>query len=104
MIEGSTFSFEEGKSLGLLHHVWETESHGAFMSKVADYARSFCKPGRATLAVGAIKRAVVSGLEVPLEQGLALERELQAELFASADAKEGLAAHQQKRKPQFEGR
>jgi enoyl-CoA hydratase/carnithine racemase len=104
MIEGSTFSFEEGKSLGLLHHVWETESHGAFMSKVADYARSFCKPGRATLAVGAIKRAVVSGLEVPLEQGLALERELQAELFASADAKEGLAAHQQQRKPQFEGR
>ncbi len=27
-----------------------------------------------------------------LEQGLALERELQAELFASHDAKEGLAA------------
>jgi enoyl-CoA hydratase len=104
MIEGSTFSFEEGKALGLVHHVWETESHSAFMTQVTEYARRFCKPGRATLAVGAIKRAVVSGLEVPLEQGLVLERELQAELFASADAKEGLAAYQQKRKPHFEGR
>ena len=39
-----------------------------------------------------------------LEQGLALERELQAELFASQDAKEGLTAYVQKRKPVFQAR
>jgi hypothetical protein len=39
-----------------------------------------------------------------LEQGLALERELQAELFASADAKEGLSAYGEKRKAAFRGR
>jgi hypothetical protein len=38
------------------------------------------------------------------DQGLALERELQAELFASGDAKEGMTAYGAKRKPQFRGR
>lgn len=103
MCEGSTFSFEEGKRLGLLHHVWETETHAAFLTKVEEYARKFSTPDRASLAVGAIKRAVISGAEMGLEQGLTLERELQAALFASADAKEGLAAYTQKRKPKFGG-
>jgi enoyl-CoA hydratase/carnithine racemase len=39
-----------------------------------------------------------------LEQGLALERELQAELFATEDAREGIAAYVAKRKPSFRGR
>jgi hypothetical protein len=39
-----------------------------------------------------------------LEQGLALERELQAELFASEDAREGLSAYVGKRPPSFKGR
>jgi enoyl-CoA hydratase/carnithine racemase len=54
--------------------------------------------------VGRIKRAVQSGAEVSLEQGLALERELQAELFASEDAREGLAAYVEKRAAAFKGR
>jgi enoyl-CoA hydratase/carnithine racemase len=55
------------------------------------------------MAIGRLKRAVVSGVEMGLEQGLALERELQAELFASHDAQEGLVAFTQKRKPVFRG-
>ena len=39
-----------------------------------------------------------------LEQGLALERELQQRLFASPEAKEGLAAFTQKRDPVFRQR
>ena len=35
---------------------------------------------------------------------LALERELQQQLFQSADAREGLEAYTGKRKPEFEGR
>jgi enoyl-CoA hydratase len=38
------------------------------------------------------------------EQALALERELQAELWASRDGKEGLKAYVEKRKPKFYGK
>jgi len=50
-----------------------------------------------------IKRSVQSGAEVPLEYGLAMEREMQAKLFASKDAKEGIAAYVEKRVANFKG-
>jgi enoyl-CoA hydratase/carnithine racemase len=56
------------------------------------------------MAVGHIKRAVQSGADMSLEQGLALERELQQQLFRSHDAREGLLAFTQKRKPEFRGK
>lgn len=104
MCEGSTFDFDTALTYGIVNEVWEAESHRAFMDKILDYARRFTPPGRAPLAVGRIKRAVQTGAEVGLEQGLALERELQAELFASEDAREGLAAYAEKRKPGFTGK
>ena len=69
-----------------------------------DYARQFTTPGRAAHAVGLIKRSVQTGAEIPLESGLALERELQQQLFQSSDAKEGLDAYVNKRKPDFKGK
>ncbi|HLU39980.1 MAG TPA: enoyl-CoA hydratase/isomerase family protein [Planctomycetota bacterium] len=102
MCEGRNFPAEEALSLGLVHSVLDGDAD-AFRAAVIDYARGFCAPGKAALAVGHIKRAVQSGAEVPLEYGLALERELQARLFASADAREGLAAYVHKRKAEFRG-
>ena len=55
------------------------------------------------MAVGRIKRAVQSGLEAGFGEGLAIERELQQLLFQSDDAKEGIAANLEKRKPKFTG-
>jgi enoyl-CoA hydratase len=101
MCEGATFDFDTALSYGLVNHVWETETHKDFMGRVMEYARKFTPPGRASLAVGRIKRAVQSAGEVAMEQGLALERELQAELFASEDAREGIAAYTDKRAPVF---
>ena len=51
-----------------------------------------------------IKRAVQTGSEIPFESALALERELQQQLFQSEDAKEGLDAYVNKRKPEFKGK
>ena len=68
------------------------------------FAREFTPPNKASRAVGRIKRAVQSGPEAGFGEGLAIERELQQWLFQSDDAKEGIAANLEKRKPKFEGR
>ena len=104
MVEGETFPIERAQELGLVHHVYDASSRDDFVAQVVEYAKRLGPPGKAPLAVGRIKRAVQSGADMPLEQGLALERELQAELFASHDAGEGLAAYVGKRTPRFEGR
>jgi enoyl-CoA hydratase/carnithine racemase len=104
MVEGSTFDADQAAALGLVNDVLDADSADDFRDKVEAYARQFTPPAKASLAVGRIKRAAQSGAEVALEQGLALERELQAELFASEDAREGLAAFVEKRKATFQGR
>ena len=75
----------------------------AWWARVLGYAGKFIPPGKASKAVGRIKRAVQTGAEVSLEAGLALERELQQQLFQSEDAREGLAAFVEKRPARFKG-
>ncbi|NIM51500.1 MAG: enoyl-CoA hydratase/isomerase family protein [Gemmatimonadales bacterium] len=100
MMKGETFSFEKAQEMGLVNDVFPKDS---FWDQVVMYAKQFCTPNKAARAVGHIKRAVCSGLEVPFESGLAIERELQQLLFQSDDAKEGLAAYVEKRMAQFKG-
>jgi enoyl-CoA hydratase len=102
MVEGQNLLVDAAHAAGLVHKVWPTETHDEFMRPVVDYARGFCPPRGSPLAVGQIKRALQT--EGPLEQGLSLERELQQRLFASQDAREGLAAFTQKREPSFPAR
>jgi len=104
MTTGELFTFERGAELGLVNHIYEAESGEAFMRQVLEYAAKFTLPHKATHAVGRIKRAVQTGAEIPFESALALERELQQQLFQSEDAREGLDAYVGKRKPQFKGK
>jgi enoyl-CoA hydratase/carnithine racemase len=104
MVTGETFDFERGKELGIVNQIWETATAAEFFEKVQKYAEQFCPPNKASKAVGRIKRSVQSGAEIPFESALAVERELQQQLFQSEDAKEGLAAYVEKRKPNFSGR
>ena len=104
MATGRTFDYDEAETLGIVDRQIDAPDEGAFLDGVLEWARTFCPPGRAALSVGLIKRAVKSGLEVPLESGLALERELQQRLFTSRDAAEGVAAFVEKREARFEGR
>lgn len=104
MVEGAKLSVARAAELGIVNKVWQCESNDELLRKVVDYAHGFCPPNGAAMAVGRIKRAVQSGLDMSQNEGLALERELQAELFASYDCKEGLTAYGAKKKPVFKGR
>ena len=104
MVTGELFDFERGLELGVINQIIEAEKGDQFRDQVMDYARQFTAPNKAAHAVGRIKRGVQTGAEIPLESALALERELQQQLFQSEDAKEGLAAYVGKRKAEFKGR
>lgn len=101
MVTGNTFSFEEAKEMGVINDIFDREN---FMENIMDYARQFCPPNKAAKAVGHIKRSVQTGWELPMESALAVERELQALLFNSQDAKEGLNAYVEKRPATFKSK
>ena len=104
MATGQLFDFERGLELGILNQIIEAETGEHFREMVREYAAQFTTPNKAAHAVGRIKRAVQTGSEISFEPALALERELQQQLFQSEDAKEGLDAYVNKRKAVFKGK
>ena len=104
MATGELFEFEVARELGLVNLLYVADTSASFMDQVLKYAAQFATPNRAAGAVGRIKRSVQTGAEIPFEAALALERELQQQLFQSEDAKEGLDAYVNKRKPEFKGK
>ena len=101
MAEARLLEFEEARDLGIVNYIYESEG---YWDHVLEYARGFCPPNKASRAVGRLKRAVQSGAEVSFSEALALERELQQLCFQSEDAKEGIAAYNEKRKANFKAR
>ena len=99
--EGILISFEEALELGLINYIFESEN---YWEEVMNYARQFCPPNRASRTVDRIKHSVQSGAEVSIAEGLAIERELQQLCFQSDDAKEGIAAYNEKRQGSFSGK
>ena len=104
MTTGELFEFEVGRELGLINLLYVADTSASFMEQVLKYAAQFTTPNKAAGAVGRIKRSVQTGAEIPFESALALERELQQQLFQAEDAKEGLDAYVNKRKPNFTGK
>ena len=99
MITGRLLTPNEALDMGLVNRVFPKET---FVEDVKTFARDLAHgPSR---AISLIKRSVMEGVEMPLDAGLALERELQNRLFITEDAKEGLSAFTEKRKPAFKGR
>jgi enoyl-CoA hydratase/carnithine racemase len=84
--------------LGILDRVVPPEQ---LMPTVLEYVGKLANGP--TLAIGSIKIATRLGADLPLEGGLALEREAVWRLFASTDAAEGLAAFGEKRAPRWTG-
>ncbi len=92
---GRTLSPEEARDVGLVSMVFADQA--AFDAHVEGLR------ALPPLALANIKRAVFEGVELPLADGLALERDLIEELFATDDAREGLTAFSEKRTAQFTG-
>ena len=98
---GRMIAFEEAIEFGLINDIFEGDD---FFEQVLDYARQFVAPNKPSKAVGLIKRAIQTGLELSQNDGLAFERELLAQAFTSTDAAEGLAAYKEKRVAKFQGK
>jgi enoyl-CoA hydratase len=104
MITGRTFEYEEALSLGIINDIYDAENREGFMNQVMEFAKRFTPPNMASKAIGNIKRSVQTGAELPFQDALAVERELQQLLFQSEDAKEGIAAYVEKRKAAFKAK
>jgi enoyl-CoA hydratase/carnithine racemase len=96
LFRGKTMGPEEALKIGLVDRVIEAED---FMEEVMKFATKLASGAGKTL--GFIKAAVYDGIDLPMEQALAAERKYGLENSKTHDAKEGLTAFAEKRKPEF---
>jgi enoyl-CoA hydratase len=99
MIRGERITPQQALEIGLVNRLLPAEQ---LIEKTIEYAEQLANGP--TFAIGNIKIAAGLGCEMPLEAGLALERESVFRLFASEDAAEGLAAFSEKRAANWKGR
>ncbi|WP_227247533.1 enoyl-CoA hydratase/isomerase family protein [Paraburkholderia caribensis] len=99
ILTGDEISAEVALNNGLVTDVVDRhELHDVAL----DIARRIVSNG--PLAVAAARQAVLASFEVPLFHGLAQEAELQRHLLLTDDAREGVAAFSERRKPRYIGR
>jgi len=98
LLRGRSLTPEEALGIGLVDRLLDPER---FREEAAAFANELA--AGAGMAMGYIKAAVREGLELPLSEGLKVERNYGLANLGSHDAKEGLAAFAGKRKPRFTG-
>jgi enoyl-CoA hydratase/3-hydroxyacyl-CoA dehydrogenase len=95
-LTGEAILAEEALRVGLAHRV--VPDHELFDTAL-NWARKLA--GQAPVAIGQIKTVSHKG---DLDEGIAAEKQGFATAFGSEDAREGIGAFVQKRKPQFKGK
>jgi enoyl-CoA hydratase len=99
MLSGKVIGPDEALAIGLVNRVIEPEN---FMDEVMAFANKLASG--AGKAMGAIKASVYEGIDLPMEQALAIECRYARENSSTDDAKEGLTAFAEKRRPNFQSR
>lgn len=97
LLTGDMINAQEAKRIGLLNQVVPV---GEVVKAAKDLAKKLNAKGG--LAMAAILRAVDTGLETPLDEGLEIEADEFAKLTATDDMREGVNAFLQKRQPKFQ--
>jgi enoyl-CoA hydratase/carnithine racemase len=95
---GRSFSAGEALQYGIVHEIAAPDDLRAHALRLA---RTIASNG--PVAVRAAKEAIVRGLELPLDEGLALETELYSRTVQTKDRLEGLEAFREKRQPVYRG-
>ena len=96
-----TQRIEEALDMGILNYIYEPAS---FWEETLAFARQFCPPNKASMAVGRIKLATRAALETGIHEGILIEHETLQQLYTSKDAREGISAFLQKRQAKYEGK
>lgn len=96
---GRRLDAQEALALGLVDR---RSAPGEALQAALELARHISPNG--PVALRAAKEAIDGGLDLDLDQGLALERACYARVLPTQDRLEGLAAFRERRKPVYRGR
>jgi enoyl-CoA hydratase len=99
MITGETFTPEQATEWGLFNELVDADQ---LWPTVLAFAKQIANGP--TKAIGFMKDALSHGLEMPLHDSFDYERQLQNQLFDTADSKEGVRAFLEKRPAKFIGK
>lgn len=99
ILTAQRISAEEACNIGLINKV---VPQAELMNEVERLVATLLERG--PLALRAAKQAILQGLSMTLDEGMALEQRLMAGLLKTEDAREGPLAFAQKRKPEFKAR
>ena len=99
MLRGAAVQPAQAKELGIVDELFPAAE---LQEKTHAYAATMASGP--TLAMGKIKLATVLGGGMPFQDGMLYEHEAVGRLFASEDAREGVTAFTEKRKPSYKGK
>jgi len=99
ILTGDPISATQAKDIGLIERL---ASEGDAVTEARKIAERILMRG--PVAVARAKEAIDKGINVPMKNGLKIERQFFSELFRTKDCKEGINAFIEKRLPEFVGR